>query len=137
MTKFLLRDGSLIDIDTEAAPEDVFSYTNTDGTTIHAALSEQEQWGLLIPWRGSRGLGNQLAQVLLSSIVARLSALSLNLTFWHGPALRMPLSDLDAHPQDPQHLLRWLLEQWPSERVANGAASWRSLDHAAGICRHQ
>ena len=40
MTKFLLRDGSLIDVDTEAASEDVFSYTTTDGTTIHAALSE-------------------------------------------------------------------------------------------------
>lgn len=47
MTKFLLRDGSLIDIDTEASPEDVFSYTNTDGTTIHAALSEQAEMELL------------------------------------------------------------------------------------------
>ena len=47
MTKFLLRDGSLIDIDIEAAPEDVFSYTNTDGTTIHAALSEQAEMELL------------------------------------------------------------------------------------------
>ena len=35
------------DIDTEAAPEDVFSYTNTDGTTIHAALSEQAEMELL------------------------------------------------------------------------------------------
>ena len=43
MTKFLLRDGSLIDVETEAAPEDVFSYTNTDGTTIHAALSEKAE----------------------------------------------------------------------------------------------
>ena len=47
MTKFLLRDGSLIDIDTEAAPEDVFSYTTTDGATIHAALSEQAEMELL------------------------------------------------------------------------------------------
>ena len=47
MTKFLLRDGSLIDIDIEAAPEDVFSYTNIDGTTIHAALSEQAEMELL------------------------------------------------------------------------------------------
>ena len=47
MTKFLLRDGSLLVIDTEAAPEDVFSYTNTDGTTIHAALSEQAEMELL------------------------------------------------------------------------------------------
>ena len=47
MTKFLLRDGSLIDIDSEAAPDDVFSYTNTDGTTIHAALSEKAEMELL------------------------------------------------------------------------------------------
>ena len=47
MTKFLLRDGSLIDVQTEAAPEDVFSYTNTDGTTIHAALSEKAEMELL------------------------------------------------------------------------------------------
>ena len=47
MTKFLLRDGSLIDIDIEAASEDVFSYTNTDGTTMHAALSEQAEMELL------------------------------------------------------------------------------------------
>ena len=47
MTKFLLRDGSLIDVETEAAPEDVFSYTNTDGTTIHAALSEKAEKELL------------------------------------------------------------------------------------------
>ena len=47
MTKFLLRDGSLIDIDIEAASEDVFSYTTTDGATIHAALSEQAEMELL------------------------------------------------------------------------------------------
>ena len=47
MTKFLLRDGSLIDADTEAAPDDVFSYTNTDGTTIHAALSDKAEMELL------------------------------------------------------------------------------------------
>jgi len=47
MTKFLLRDGSLVDVDTEAAPDDVFSYTNTDGTTIHAALSEKAEMELL------------------------------------------------------------------------------------------
>ena len=47
MTKFLLRDGSLIDVDADAAPEDVFSYTNTDGTTIHAALSDKAEMELL------------------------------------------------------------------------------------------
>ena len=47
MTKFLLRDGSLIDVDAEATPDDVFSYTNTDGTTIHAALSDKAEMGLL------------------------------------------------------------------------------------------
>ena len=47
MTKFLLRDGSLIDVDTEAAPDDVFSYTNTDGITIYAALSEKAEMELL------------------------------------------------------------------------------------------
>ena len=47
MTKFLLRDGCLIDVDAEAAPEDVFSYTNSDGATIHAALSDQAELELL------------------------------------------------------------------------------------------
>ena len=47
MTKFLLRDGSLIDVDTEDAPEDVFSYTNSDGVTIHAALSDEAELKLL------------------------------------------------------------------------------------------
>ena len=47
MTKFLLRDGSLIDVDAEASPEDVFSYTNSDGATIHAALSDEAELELL------------------------------------------------------------------------------------------
>ena len=47
MTKFLLRDGSMIEIDAEAAPEDVFSYTNSDGATIHAALSDEAELELL------------------------------------------------------------------------------------------
>lgn len=68
MTKFLLRDGSLIDIDTEAAPEDVFSYTNTDGTTIHAALSEQAEMELLrqVP----RNLLSVSQRMLLSDLAA-------------------------------------------------------------------
>ena len=47
MTKFLLRDGSLIDVDAKAAPEDVFSYTNSEGATIHAALSDTAEVELL------------------------------------------------------------------------------------------
>ena len=47
MTKFLLRDGSLVDVGAEAAPEDVFSYTNSDGDTIHAALSDTAEAELL------------------------------------------------------------------------------------------
>ena len=47
MTKFLLRNGSLIDVQTEAAPEDVFSYTNSYGATIHAALSDEAEVELL------------------------------------------------------------------------------------------
>ena len=68
MTKFLLRDGSLIDIDIEAAPEDVFSYTNTDGTTIHAALSEQAEMELLrqVPPK----LLNVSQRMLLSDLAA-------------------------------------------------------------------
>ena len=68
MTKFLLRDGSLIDIDIEAAPEDVFSHTNTDGTTIHAALSEQAEMELLrqVPPK----LLNVSQRMLLSDLAA-------------------------------------------------------------------
>ena len=47
MTKFLLRDGSLIDVDAQVAPDDVFSYTNSDGATIHAALSDDAELELL------------------------------------------------------------------------------------------
>ena len=47
MTKFLLRDGTLIDVDAQVAPEDVFSYTNSDGATIHAALSDDAELELL------------------------------------------------------------------------------------------
>ena len=39
MMKFAARR-ELIDVDIEAAPDDVFSYINTDGTTIHAAFRE-------------------------------------------------------------------------------------------------
>ena len=46
MTKFLLRDGSLIDVDAEGS-EDVFSYTNSNGATIHAALSDEAEVELL------------------------------------------------------------------------------------------
>ncbi len=68
MTKFLLRDGSLIDIDTEASPEDVFSYTTTDGATIHAALSEQAEMELLrqVPPK----LLNVSQRMLLSDLAA-------------------------------------------------------------------
>ena len=68
MTKFLLRDGSLIDIDTEAASEDVFSYTTTDGATIHAALSEQAEMELLhqVPPK----LLNVSQRMLLSDLAA-------------------------------------------------------------------
>ena len=47
MTKFLLRDGNLVDVDAKAAPEDVFSYTNSDGAMIHAALSDAAEVELL------------------------------------------------------------------------------------------
>ena len=68
MTKFLLRDGSLIDIDIEAASEDVFSYTTTDGATIHAALSEQAEMELLrqVPPK----LLNVSQRMLLSDLAA-------------------------------------------------------------------
>ena len=68
MTKFLLRDGSLIDIDIEAASEDVFSYTTTDGATIHATLSEQAEMELLrqVPPK----LLNVSQRMLLSDLAA-------------------------------------------------------------------
>ena len=46
MTKFLLRDGSLIDVDTKAAPEDVFSQINADGTTIQDPSHTRLRWSI-------------------------------------------------------------------------------------------
>ena len=47
MSKFLLRDGSLISVNTQADQEDVFSYTSLDGSTIHALISTKAESRLL------------------------------------------------------------------------------------------
>ena len=47
MSKFLLRDGSKISINTQADPGDVWSYTTLDGVTVHALLSAKAESRLL------------------------------------------------------------------------------------------
>ena len=47
MSKFLLRDGSKISVNTQADPADVWSYTTLDGVTVHALLSAQAESRLL------------------------------------------------------------------------------------------
>ena len=47
MSKFLLRDGSKISVNTLADPADVWSYTTLDGVTVHALLSAKAESRLL------------------------------------------------------------------------------------------
>ena len=47
MSKFLLRDGSKISINTQADPTGVWSYTTLDGVTVHALLSAKAESRLL------------------------------------------------------------------------------------------
>ena len=47
MSKFLLRDGSKISVNTQADPADVWSYTSLDGITVHALLSAKAESRLL------------------------------------------------------------------------------------------
>ena len=43
MSKFLLRDGSKITVNTQADTADVWSYTTLDGVTVHALLSAKAE----------------------------------------------------------------------------------------------
>ena len=47
MSKFLLRDGSKISVDTQADPEDVLIYTTLEGVTVNALLSAKAESRLL------------------------------------------------------------------------------------------
>ena len=47
MSRFLLRDGSKITVNTQADPADVWSYTTLDGVTVHALLSAKAESRLL------------------------------------------------------------------------------------------
>ena len=47
MSKFLLRDGSKISVNTQADLADVWSYTTLDGVTVHALLSAKAESRLL------------------------------------------------------------------------------------------
>ena len=47
MSKFLLRDGSKISVNTHSDPDDVWTYTTLDGVTVHALLSAKAESRLL------------------------------------------------------------------------------------------
>ena len=47
MSKFLLRDGSVIDVNTEPNSEDVFTYSDVDGVSMHALVSAAAESRLL------------------------------------------------------------------------------------------
>ena len=47
MSKFLLRDGSKISVNTQSDPDDVWTYTTLDGVTVHALLSAKAESRLL------------------------------------------------------------------------------------------
>ena len=47
MSKFLLRDGSKISVNTPVDPEDVWVYCTLEGSTVHALLSAKAESRLL------------------------------------------------------------------------------------------
>ena len=47
MSKFLLRDGSVINLNTEPNTEDVFTYSDLNGLSIHALVSAAAESRLL------------------------------------------------------------------------------------------
>ena len=47
MTKFLLRDGSKISVNTQPDPDEVWTYTTLEGATVHALLSAKAESRLL------------------------------------------------------------------------------------------
>jgi len=47
MSKFLLRDGSKISVNTQADPDDAWTYNTLDGATVHALLSAKAESKLL------------------------------------------------------------------------------------------
>ena len=47
MTKFLLRDGSKISVNTQPEPDEVWTYTTFEGVTVHALLSAKAESRLL------------------------------------------------------------------------------------------
>jgi len=47
MTKFLLRDGSKISVNTQPDPDEVWTYTTLEGVTVHALLSAKAESRLL------------------------------------------------------------------------------------------
>ena len=47
MTKFLLRDGSKISVNTHPDPDEVWTYTTLEGVTVHALLSAKAESRLL------------------------------------------------------------------------------------------
>ena len=47
MAKFLLRDGSVISVNSELNPEDVLTYSDVDGVSMHALVSAAAESRLL------------------------------------------------------------------------------------------
>ena len=47
MSKFLLRDGDVISVNTQADPEEIWSYTTLDGVIVYALLSAKAESRLL------------------------------------------------------------------------------------------
>ena len=47
MSKFLLRDGNVISVNTQADPEEIWSYTTLDGVIVYALLSAKAESRLL------------------------------------------------------------------------------------------
>lgn len=106
-------------------------------TGMEAKLAEDEEWGLLIPWRGSRGLGNQLSQLTIAHIIARIAGLPLNLTLGarvRGAANLQPFQLLQDDPNDPQGLLSWLLSKWPPAKPVAQPASATQVAKASDLC---
>ena len=74
MSRFLLRDGRKITVNTQVDPADVWSYTTLDGVTVHALLSAKAESRLLQKVSSSLLTISQRMQLLgqkLSAVVGQ------------------------------------------------------------------
>jgi len=102
------------------------------------AQEKQVDWGILVPWKGSKGIGNELMQFTLALIVARIARVGLNMSLaqvdfrkMHHDVLNQ---DLDPSLTDPQLLLLWLMYHWPYNYLSDQEATLSTISLSRALC---